>query len=117
MESSPSDIPKKYIKLLPAISEIKLKYTESKKLSHYAEMCDMSQSNFRRLFKEYTGKTFIEYRNVIRIFAAKAMIDSGEFSVSEAAYLSGFNNMSFFYEIYNRYIKNQSCNQRSPTNV
>ena len=30
------------------------------------------------------------------------MIESREFTVSEAAYLTGFNNMSFFYELYNR---------------
>ena len=32
------------------------------------------------------------------------MIDSGEFTITEAAYLVGFNNMSFFYEVFNKYI-------------
>ena len=65
----------------------------------------MSESNFRKLFKEYTGKSPIEYRNLIRISEVKKMIDSGEFTVSEAAYLVGFNNMSFFYEVYNKALK------------
>ena len=47
--------------------------------------------------------TLCEYRNLIRISEAKRMIDSGEFTVIESAYLTGFNNMSFFYEVYNRY--------------
>lgn len=105
LESVPSKIPKKYRRLFPALSEVKKGYTENKKLAYYAELCSMSQSNFRRLFKEYTGKSFVEYRNAIRISAAKEMIDSGEFSVSEAAYLAGFHNMSFFYEVYHRYTK------------
>ena len=65
----------------------------------------MSESNFRKLFKEYTGKSLIEYRNLIRISEAKKMIESREFTVAEAAYTVGFNNMSFFYEVYNKYIE------------
>ena len=65
-------------------------------------MCNMSESNFRRLFKEYTGHSLIEYRNLIRISEAKKMIESKEYTVAEAAYLTGFNNMSFFYDVYNK---------------
>ena len=36
---------------------------------------------------------------------AKKMIESREFTVAEAAYTVGFNNMSFFYEVYNKYIE------------
>lgn len=95
-------ISKKYMQILPAVNEIKQAYFENKKISYYAEMCHMSESNFRLLFKQYTGKSPIEYRNLIRISEAKKMIDSGEFTVSEAAYLTGFNNMSFFYDVYNK---------------
>lgn len=97
--SGANKISKKYAKILPAISEINKKYYENKKLSYYADMCNMSESNFRLLFKEYTGKSPIEYRNRIRIIEARKMIDSGEFTVGEAAYNTGFNNMSFFYEM------------------
>lgn len=103
LENSSSVIPKKYKKVAGVTDEIKEKYFENEKLKYYADMCDMSETNFRKLFKEYTGKSPIEYRNMIRISQAKRMIDSGEFNVSEAAYLTGFNNMSFFYRIYNRY--------------
>ena len=69
-------------------------------------MCNMSETNFRKLFKEFTGKTPIEYRNMLRITEVCKMIESGEYTVSEAAYATGFNNMAFFYEVYNRYRKN-----------
>jgi len=104
IENDTFKIPKKYIKIIPAVNEIKQKYFENRKLSYYAELSNMSESNFRKLFKEYTGKSPIEYRNLIRISEVKKMLDSGEFTVSEAAYLMGFNNMSFFYEMYRKYI-------------
>jgi transcriptional regulator GlxA family with amidase domain len=72
-------------------------------MSYYSELCGVSESCFRRLFKEYTGQSPIEYRNSIRIANLKRLLSSGEFKINEAAYLVGFNNMSFFYEVYNKY--------------
>ena len=105
MRSENFNTPKKYQKILPAITSINQNYTQNNKLSYYAELCNMSESNFRKLFKEYTGKSLIEYRNNIRILAVQKMLDSGELSISEAAYLAGFNNMSFFYKLYHRSTK------------
>ena len=70
-------------------------------MSYYAALCNISEPSFRRLFKEYTGQTPIEYRNSIRIANLQRLLSSGEFKINEAAYLVGFNNMSFFYEVYN----------------
>ena len=97
--------PKKYQKILPAITEINQRYMQNNPIAYYAELCNMSESNFRRLFKDYTGKSLIDYRNSLRLLAVQKMIDSGELSISEAAYLAGFNNMSFFYKLYHRATK------------
>jgi AraC-like DNA-binding protein len=70
-------VPQKYKKLMPAVTEIKEKYFENQKLSYYAALCNMSESNFRLLFKEFTGKSFIDYRNAIRVLEAKKMIEGG----------------------------------------
>lgn len=94
---------KKYIRIFPAVKEIRKNFAENKKISHYAKLCNMSESNFRKLFKEYTGLSPIEFRNRIRIAEVKKMTNSGEYRISEAAYAAGFNNMSFFYEEYEKY--------------
>ena len=95
--------PHKYKKLLPAIKEFQQFYFKNEKMSYYSQLCGVSESCFRRLFKEYTGQAPIEYRNSIRIANLKRLLSSGEFKINEAAYLVGFNNMSFFYEVYNKY--------------
>lgn len=95
-------IPPKHRQIIPAVKEMNSKFYENKHILYYAELCNMSVSNFRRLFKEYTNQSPIEYRNMLRIQAVKKMLDSGEFTVSEAALNAGFNNMSFFYEIYRK---------------
>ena len=102
MQNESMDVPKKYKQILPALNHIKQYYYENRKIAYYATLCNMSESNFRLLFKQYTGKSPIDFRNAIRIAEVKKMIDSGEFTVSEAAYRAGFHNMSFFYEVYNK---------------
>ncbi len=103
IETTENTPPKKYKKLAPALLELKHQYFKNEKISYYANLCSMSESNFRKLFKEYTGNTPITYRNLIRISAVQSLLNTGEMTISEAAYLVGFNNMSFFYEVYNKH--------------
>lgn len=105
LEKESDQTPNKFRKIIPALNELQQNYFENKKVSYYSDMCYMSESNFRTLFKEYTGSSPIEYRNLIRISKVKEMIESGEYKVAEAAYLVGFNNMSFFYDVFNKYLK------------
>lgn len=103
VESQMITTPNKYLKLLPAIKELQGFYFKNEKISYYANLCGMSEPNFRKLFKEYLGKSPIEYRNLIRMSNVKRLSASGEFKMNEIAYLVGFNNMAFFYEVYNKY--------------
>lgn len=103
LDVTDNSIPQKYQKLLPALIELKQQYFKNEKISYYAKLCAMSESNFRKLFKEYTGNNPITYRNLIRISAVQSLLNTGETTISEAAYLVGFNNMSFFYQVYKKY--------------
>lgn len=95
-----SEIPKKYSRLKPALNSISLNPEENKKVSYYAEICNMSETNFRKLFCEYTGNSPIDYRNGIRLEKARAKLQSGEYNVSEVAESCGFTNLSFFIRLY-----------------
>ena len=102
IDESYSRLPHKYKKLQPALTEMVGNWNENRKVSYYAELCDMSETNFRRLFGEYMGMSPIDYRNDIRLINAKAMLQSGEYNVSEVAFESGFSNLSFFIRLYKK---------------
>lgn len=102
IDESYSRLPPKYKKLQPALTEIVERWNENKKVSYYADLCDMSEPNFRRLFHEYIGMSPIDYRNDIRLNNAKAKLQSGEYNVSEVAFESGFTNISFFIRLYKK---------------
>ena len=102
IDESYSGIPAKYKKLQAALSEITEHANKNVPVSYYAELSSMSEVNFRRLFKEYTGLSPIEYRNDLRLSNAKNKLQSGEYNVSEVAELCGFSNLSFFIRLYKK---------------
>ena len=102
IDESESQLPQKYKKLRPALYELAERWDQNEKVSYYAALCDMSEVNFRRLFREYVGCSPIDYRNELRLRHARNKLQSGEYNVSEAAYESGFSNLSFFIRLYKK---------------
>ncbi|MCL2791714.1 MAG: AraC family transcriptional regulator [Spirochaetaceae bacterium] len=60
------------------------------------QFCPLSRSHFHALFKQETGKTFIEYLNNLRCEKAAELLITTDDTVLEIAFKSGFNNFSHF---------------------
>lgn len=102
VDENQARVPGKYARLLTAMTAMSEGYWENVPISHYATLCGMSESNFRRLFRQYTGVSPVDHRNALRLSAARAKLQSGEYNVSEAALSSGFTNLSFFIRLYKK---------------
>ena len=102
IDESESRLPAKYKRLGAALAEITEHWNHNEPVAHYAALCNMSEVNFRRLFKEYTGRSPIDYRNDLRLSSARSKLQSGEYNVTEAAELCGFSNLSFFIRLYKK---------------
>ena len=102
IDESESKIPAKYKRLRGALFEIQQHWNQNPAVAYYADLCDMSQVHFRRLFKEYTGLSPIDYRNSLRLEEARSKLQSGEYNVSEVAELCGFSSISFFTRSYKK---------------
>ncbi|MFT3682129.1 MAG: two-component regulator propeller domain-containing protein [Ferruginibacter sp.] len=61
-----------------------------------AETMLMSRTTFYKKFKSLTGLTPVEFVKDMRLQRAKQYLDGGQNNISEAAYLSGFNNPKYF---------------------
>jgi AraC-like DNA-binding protein len=55
-----------------------------------------SEYYFSRLFKEYTGQSFLSYLNTYRVKHAEKMLKSTEMPVLDIAMESGFNSLPTF---------------------
>ena len=74
-------------------------------LDTVAKQVLLDKYTLTRVFKKATNMTVFEYINNYRVTMAMGMLRSGK-TVSEAAKMCGFNNMSFFTKIFKRYTGN-----------
>ena len=62
----------------------------------------LSAPYFRRLFKQVTGYTPVQYQHWVKVNKAKDLLLSGECNVSEAAIQLGFDNVFYFSRLFKR---------------
>lgn len=91
-------LPKQKMALIhPAVEYIQ-KHYESELISipMLASLCGITPEYLRRLFGAAYGCSPVRYINGLKISRAKELLDSGMYSLSEAASLSGYTDMSHF---------------------
>lgn len=79
------------------------------KLAEALEVACMSKATFSRRFVAYTGKTFSEFLNDIRIDYACQKLRGSDESISEIAFGTGYNNLSHFNRMFRRH---RNCSPR-----
>lgn len=83
--------------LIPAMGYIHEHYLyETISMGELARMCGLSQSYFRKIFREVTNDTPKSYIESLKFEKAKELIMTGEYNISEIAGMCGFSNDSYF---------------------
>ncbi|WP_454870995.1 AraC family transcriptional regulator [Priestia megaterium] len=75
-------------------------HASSLSLKQVSQLCGMSQSTFTAKFKEYTGITFIQYRNNIRLRMAKEFLSNTDLKIISIAQEVGFDDVSNFNKMF-----------------
>lgn len=65
-------------------------------------LAGMSKASFARHFPRYTGFTFTEFLNRVRLDHARRLVLATDDPIGEIAYASGFNHLSYFNRLYLR---------------
>ncbi len=86
-----------------AIDFISVHYNENLPVKTYADTCNLSESHFRKLFRQYTGVSPIEFRNRIRFNKARILFEQN-FTLTEIAEKTGFCDANYFSKLYKRYM-------------
>lgn len=73
--------------------------------THCANLMNVSTSYFCRLFKKITGMPLTEYVHRYRIEKSKQLLIKHELSISQIAYETGFENLSYYDRLFQRYVK------------
>ncbi|MDR2949812.1 MAG: AraC family transcriptional regulator [Prevotella sp.] len=67
-----------------------------------ADKLNMSYSNFRKIFKEYTGFAPSQYIQELKIQKSKELLTNTLIPVKEIAYLMGFENQEYFFTAFKK---------------
>ena len=89
-----------FARILEGVRMLEETYLENLPISTFAEACHFSVNSFRRHFLKCFGISPVKYRNDLRIKRAQELLTDGGFTVSEAAYASGFDNVGYFCRYY-----------------
>ncbi|MDD5597093.1 MAG: AraC family transcriptional regulator [Victivallaceae bacterium] len=84
-----------------AVSYMHNNYTGSLSVSECAAGVNMSESHFRRLFKQRTGRSPKEFILALRISKAKALLSRGE-SIKRTAEQVGWDDEFYFMRIFRK---------------
>jgi len=77
-------------------------YNEDLSLEDASKMSMMSQAYFSFIFKQITGKTFVEYKNALRIAKAIDLMNDKNMSITDICYAIGFNDTAYFSKIFKK---------------
>ncbi len=93
------------LKLKRTISYIRENFDKEITLSDMARVSGLSTKYFCAFFKQMTEKTPIEYLNMYRVEKAARVLLGTDLSVTDVAYNSGFNDLSYFIKTFKAYKK------------
>lgn len=92
---------KKFDAVKTAITYIQNNFDKKITLAQIAQNVHFDKYLLCKEFKKYTGQTVFEYLHKYRSMRATELLSDG-FTVSETAYLCGFENLSFFTKVFKK---------------
>lgn len=87
-------------KINKSFEYIEKNYSEDIHLKDIARAAGFSECYFSRIFKDITEKSFHQYLSEYRIKKAELLLADSNYSVSEAAYASGFSSIATFDRLF-----------------
>ena len=92
------------MQITSALDYINKNYGKQLKAKELADVCNMSETHFRRLFEEYINMSPMDYVNLIRIQKACELMKHSDDSMDEVAIKCGFTTTSTFNRNFKKFL-------------
>lgn len=102
IEKSPHH--KHFEKVQESIQYIQDNFKKDLKINELIKRCGISSTYFRMIFKEITGKSFVQYLNELRIYHAIVLIKKTSLNLNEISYEVGFSEFQNFHRTFRKII-------------
>ena len=74
-------------------------------IDEIAELCHVSVTYFRRLFKEYSGVSPVQFRILKKLETAKALLLTNDMTIFEISDYLGFESVAYFSKLFKKHEK------------
>ena len=74
-------------------------------IDEIAELCHVSATYFRRLFKEYSGVSPVQFKILKKLETAKALLLTNDMTIFEISDYLGFESVAYFSKLFKKYEK------------
>ena len=91
-------------KIYKVRDQILTEISEPPIIKDLASQIGMSESKFKRLFKQIFGDSFFSYYQKFRMKEAARLLKENEMSVSQVGFSLGFSNLSHFAKVFEQHI-------------
>jgi two-component system, response regulator YesN len=88
-----------------AIEYIRFHLEQELNLDTISEAIHSSTYELSRKFKKETGQSLTDYINKLRIKEALYMMENHNLSITDIAYMTGFNDVNYFTKVFQKYNK------------
>ena len=95
----------RYNAIVPALNHISNFYQERISVEMLADICSMSVSTFRRVFKEIVGKAPMDFVYETRIMVASNLLQKQQYAIYQIAEMVGYETLSSFNRHFKKYRK------------
>lgn len=89
--------------LNPLLQYLEQHYAEKTTLEDAAGIVHLSKFYFTRIFKQYTGQTFYDYLNMLRIQASETLLKDTDASIKHVAAACGYPGISTFNRTFRKF--------------
>ncbi len=86
-----------------SLDYLRLNYSKRITVNDMSIYCHLSIQHFSRLFKAYTGKTFVEYLTLFRLERARKILAGTDIPITQIPDLVGFCNSNYFCRLYKKH--------------
>lgn len=89
-----------YYPIRVGVEALRSEWNRNEHIGKYAALSGVSSAYFYRAFREWSGKSPVEYRNLLRLSNAETMLRYTDMRVSEISEYVGFDDPFYFCRVF-----------------
>ena len=91
-----------YYPIRIGVEALRAEWNKNERIETYARLCGVSNAYFYRCFREWSGKSPVEYRNLMRLGSAETMLRYTDMAVAEISEFVGYDDPFYFCRIFTK---------------